>query len=164
MSFVFLSAFSKRIRAAISRQWETTSSYNFFTYAAHSDQQDHYINSMHKCFFPHVYPLLPMKGRKRTRTSYVSSSESATTSPTLCEPPLKLKNDKKAKFDLHYKTATKLAEGVIGMSFLLLLHQFSPGTPEQQKKTWSSAVYDHFRPPEIQIVGNVIKYVFVCKK
>jgi hypothetical protein len=31
-------------------------------------------------------------------------------------------------------------------------------------RTWSSAVYDHFKPPEIVRDGADVKYVFVCKR
>jgi hypothetical protein len=36
--------------------------------------------------------------------------------------------------------------------------------PEKQKKTWVSAVYKHYHPPEILISGETVKYVFVCKR
>jgi len=48
--------------------------------------------------------------------------------------------------------------------FHLKRHQFSPTTSEKQKKSWSSAIYDHFCAPEILLVGNMIKYVFICKR
>ncbi|KAF8575009.1 hypothetical protein K439DRAFT_1370979 [Ramaria rubella] len=35
---------------------------------------------------------------------------------------------------------------------------------EQQQKAWTSDIYDLFKmPPEIKVVGDGIKYMFICK-
>jgi hypothetical protein len=105
--------------------------------------------------------------RKRARTS---SSPAPEESPASSENPLPLETSqeqpksRKAKFDRRYATATTSAEDVLGMLFPLYELMRSRILSDKQKKTWSSSVYSHFHPPEILIVDDVVKYVFICKK
>ena len=105
-----------------------------------------------------------MRNRKRTRTRSQSSRES-TPAPVVQQEQPRLKLNKKVKFDRCFDTATKSMEEVLGMhlSQTKLLY-FLPRLSEKQKKSWTSTVYNHYWSPEILVVDNVVKYVFVCKR
>ncbi|GLB40085.1 putative protein dimerization activity [Lyophyllum shimeji] len=76
--------------------------------------------------------------------SRASSSASLALTPATSVQVL----DKRAKFDIRYKVATRSDEEVL----------------KAQMESWTSDIYKHFvMPPNIVREGDVVRYIFVCK-
>ncbi|KAF8580642.1 hypothetical protein K439DRAFT_1619656 [Ramaria rubella] len=90
------------------------------------------------------------KGSKRTcsKACIDDSSESERESSDTSKSNNFPSDNKKSQFEQRYKVDTSTPEQVL----------------EQQQKVWMSDVYDHFKMPlDIKVIGDGIKYVFICK-
>ncbi|KAF8573057.1 hypothetical protein K439DRAFT_1074760 [Ramaria rubella] len=89
----------------------------------------------------------PKRTQSQARIDDLSDSEQDsghTTSKSKDQPLYR----KKSRFEERYNVPQCTLEQVL----------------EQQQKAWTSDVYAHFKMPvEIKIVGDCIKYVFICK-
>lgn len=124
---------------------------------------------------------MPRGNRKRQRTRTATSEDEVTSmadgantspaasrasspAPTQSAPPL----CRRKKFDQRYKVQGKSDDVVLGMFFKLLHSAQSQLTirvlVDAQKATWTSSAYEHFHPPTIERVGEVVRYIFRCKR
>jgi hypothetical protein len=129
----------------------------------------------------HLFTEMPRGSRKRQRTRLATSEDDVTSmadgansspaasrasspAPTQSVPPL----CRRKKFDQRFKVQSKSDEAVLGMFFeLLYLAQSQLSNRvlvEAQKATWISSAYEHFHPPTIERVGEVVRYNFRCKR
>ena len=72
----------------------------------------------------------------------------------------------RAQFAKCFETSTKSNESVLSrFSYFDQSEYLVEITVEKQMNSWSSKVYKHLKmPPSIVTEGDVVKYVFVCKR
>jgi hypothetical protein len=76
----------------------------------------------------------------------------------------KTDDQRRARFNEHYKTAMLSDDEVLSLYSLIFFPAFFSDDPvEKQINQWTSEVYKHFKmPPTISVNKGVVTYVFTC--